>query len=172
MNRSSSAPLPPIGFGSASAAPHSHQPGAEGKENRELHYPVEIGSIGDLMGGLGEHEQSPELRKLQGVLHSHRVHLENVYLVSAKSRRDFADFCQASTGIDKGPANEIFSIATDRFAAEEDRLGHGADCTMSRAQFATAVVRLANLFALIQDGVAADSGRISEQVDDFLRHSK
>lgn len=170
MNRSHSAPLssggplPPI----PSAVHH-----AESKDgnNRELFFGIESqDAIGDLMSALSAQEAGMEFRKLQSVLASHRVHLENVYLVSGKSRRDFADFANLSIGIEKGPANEIFSIATERFAPEDDKVGHGIDGTMSRAQFSTAVVRLAHLFAMIQG--ESDGGRVSAQTDDFLHHSK
>lgn len=163
---SSGVPLPPI-----TSAVHGQQAESkDGNNNRELFFGVELAAIGDLMGPLSAQEAGAEFRKLQSVLASHRVHMENVYLVSGKSRRDFADFAHATIGIDKGPANEIFSIATDRFAPEDDKVGHGTDGTMSRAQFATAVVRLANLFAMIQG--ESDGGRVSAQTDDFLHHSK
>lgn len=178
MNRSISAPgsLPPISnYGCSKPsfeeqAPISHR--ESDKENREMHFPISLDTIGDLMIDIKDSDTAIELRKLQQVLLSYRIYLEQLYIVVGKSRRDFSDFVMSTSGIeDPRTANEIFSIATDRFAAEEDLLGHGSDCTMSRVQFATAIVRLANFDSLCHDGCTKKM-KLSKQVNDFLQKAK
>ena len=139
-------------------------------------FTVTAAAVDDLMDSCGgEADQAPELRKLQQCLSTHRVYLEQIYITFGKSRRDFEELVAKTSGIEdcRRSANEIFSIATDRFAAEEDKLGHGTDCTMSRLQFTTAIIRLANLCALINGSSGmAGSQKLSRQMDDFLTSAK
>ena len=168
MHRSASAPpgavLPPLRGGAVAG-----EPAAVGTEGV---FTLDASSVSDLTA-LSATEVASELRKLQAVLSANRVFLEQVYATFGKSRRAFEDFVTMTSGIDDNrTSNEIFSIATERFAAEEDKLGHGSDCTMSRQQFTTALIRLANLCALINSGAAADGTKLSKQMESFIEQAK
>lgn len=178
MHRSSSGPvtssLPPIGrAGEGRVGSGSSQRGRNEQETtgnaEEFVFPVLSETVCDLLvGSMGD----TEVRNLQDVLVLHRVYLEQLYCVVGKSRCDFAEFVTKASGIDdQRMANEIFSIATDRFAAQEDALGHGSDCTMSRKQFTTAMIRVANLCSLINHGMA-HSLKLSNQMNEFILQAK
>jgi len=170
MNRSLSAPLPPIRPVSEERPERSADESRRPREsNREGEFPVSFETVGDLMSDFDSAMCSSELIKLEAVLHVHRVYLEQLYIVAGKSRRDFEDLVVTTSGLNDGrTANEIFSIATERFSAEDDNTGVGADCTMSRKQFATAIVRLANLCALFSEEGLAHVSLLSQQTDMFL----
>ena len=176
MRRSHTEPggfrLPPLNQAVHVDDPLSASSRKEDSGHEEFGFILAGHSVSDLMDNKNSSDCKSEIRDLQNVLSAHRVYLEQLYVVVGKSRADFKEFVIKTSGIDDDrTSNEIFSIATDRFAAEEDAYGHGSDCTMSREQFATALVRLANLFALINHGMTT-SGKISKQTDDFILHSK
>jgi len=115
-----------------------------------------------------------EFGKVQSVLEKNKVILEQAYNSKPSfNRLHFGEFCASNmSGLcppDGGVmANEIFSCATSLYAPEGE-VGCGADCDMSRNQFATAIVRLANLVAMMNDGIDGNSSKIAQQTHAFLQ---
>jgi hypothetical protein len=133
---------------------------------------VSSDSIGDLFYD-GLTDPTSELRKLHSVLAANRQQLEEFYtggIGGIMNRQQFCEFVAISSGIDREPANEVFSCSTNLYAAEGE-LGVGADCSMSRTQFATGVVRLANLVSMMNDGMV-DISKLATQTESFLDEIK
>lgn len=119
-----------------------------------------------------DHQTDPvaEYSKLTKVLNSskNKSTLEREYLKSSMDREGFSKFVELSSGIESNVANEIFSCVTDLFVdeSEEDCL-ELPDKVMSRSEFAAAVVRLANLWFMMNEGMA-DASKLSMQTAAFI----
>ena len=133
---------------------------------------VAADSISDLFYD-GLTEPVAEMRRLHLILVANRQLLEDYYTGGTggiMNRHQFGEFVAITSGIDREPANEVFSCATNLYAAVGET-GAGADCAMSRTQFATGVVRLANLVSMMSDGMV-DVSRIATQTETFLDEIK
>jgi hypothetical protein len=127
----------------------------------------------------GNPRPDQEISKLQLVLNlnTSRVILKKIYGSKPMNRNKFRVFVTNSCElIDSNVANEIFSCAVNNFADENDGDGFGEgeveelpDQDMTKSQFTTAFVRLANLWCLMNEGMA-DSSQLAKQTSKFLKH--
>jgi hypothetical protein len=123
-----------------------------------------------------------EIQKLQTVLNlsSSKVPLKKLYKTyKPMNRSQFSRFVVSyCEGIDENVANEIFSCSVNQFANEINEYGEEneeeerdelPDQDMSKEQFTTAIVRLANLWSLMSQGMA-ESSQLTKQTTQFLKH--
>jgi hypothetical protein len=122
-----------------------------------------------------------EIQKLQTVLNlsSSKVPLKKLYKTyKPMNRIQFSIFVMKyCEGIDENVANEIFSCSVNQFANEANEYGEYEngegdelpDQDMSKEQFTTAIVRLANLWSLMNEGMA-ESSQLTKQTTKFLKH--
>jgi hypothetical protein len=69
--------------------------------------------------------------------------------------------------IDGDTPDELFSCSTGLFS--EDDGGAMPDRTMTKQEFTTGFIRVANLWTLMNEGMA-DSSELCVQTEKFLRH--
>jgi hypothetical protein len=109
-----------------------------------------------------------ELQSLQQVLNTakNRTILKRVFSSRQMDRSGFRLFVQQSCELDGDviPSDELFSCATNTFADEDGDL---PDKAMTKGEFAIAVVRLANLWVLMNEGMG-ESSKLSKQTAAFL----
>jgi hypothetical protein len=120
----------------------------------------------------GNPNPDQEISKLQLFLNlsSSRVILKKIYGSKPMNRNKFCGFVTNSCeSIDRNVANEIFSCAVNNFADDGDELEELPDQDMTKSQFTTAFVRLANLWSLMNEGMA-DSSKLTKQTSQFLKH--
>jgi hypothetical protein len=117
----------------------------------------------------GQTNPDEELLLLQHVLDVHAATLSAAFGKTHMSRTSFHHFVKRTISVvDQTTADEIFSCATSLYETEAETEAKGnAAQAMTAAQFAVAVVRLANLFALINDGMV-DTSKLSNQTEAFL----
>ena len=106
-----------------------------------------------------------ELILLQHVLDTNAGKLMSIF-GNRMDRRSFQKFVKKTIGVDADNADEIFSCATNLYDDDADN-GQLKDCGMSGPQFAVAVVRIANLWALMNEGMV-DTSKLSSQTQKFL----
>jgi hypothetical protein len=113
---------------------------------------------------------SQELVRIQAVIDSNATKMNSIFTEGGRStgrmnRDAFRHFVKSSTDLDAGPADEIFSCATNLYDRGDD--GELTDCFMSRGQFTIGIVRLANLWTLMasDDTVAS---HLATQISSFL----
>ena len=82
------------------------------------------------------------------------------------NRAAFQRLVYRTTSLESGPSNEIFSCSTNLYDSL-DSSEPLADCSMSTGQFAIAIVRLANLWVLMNKGMA-DASKLAVQTQLFL----
>ena len=108
-----------------------------------------------------------ELILLQHVLDTNASKLMSIF-GNRMDRKSFQKFVKKSIGVDGDNADEIFSCATNLYDNDGDNNGGKLkDCSMTGPQFAVAVVRIANLWALMNDGMV-DISKLSSQTQTFL----
>lgn len=77
-------------------------------------------------------------------------------------------YCYVCSGeIDGDTPDEMFSCSTGLFAADDD--SDLPDRLMSKQEFTTGFIRAANLWTLMNEGMA-DCSELCLQTDKFLRH--
>jgi hypothetical protein len=111
-------------------------------------------------------DQKAELKNIQSVFNEYNNKLNVLYGSGNMNRNEFQKFANKSLGIGAKPADEIFSCATNLYATQDDEITSGEDCFMTRQQFAAAIVRMANLSSMINDGMV--NTRLSVQTENFL----
>jgi hypothetical protein len=108
-----------------------------------------------------------ELILLQHVLDMNAAKLMSIF-GNRMDRRSFQKFVKKTIGVDGDNADEIFSCATNLYDDDADNNGGQLkDCSMSGPQFAVAVVRIANLWSLMNEGMV-DTSKLSSQTQTFL----
>ena len=111
-----------------------------------------------------------EIRKLQNLLNlnSNKIILKRCYGTNnSMDREKFRLFVYSTCQLEGEVSNEIFSCSINNFAEEgSDEL---PDQDMTKSEFTTAFVRLANLWALMNEGMA-DSSQLTRQTAQFLKH--
>ena len=130
------------------------------------HFEIDLKGIEDLFYD-GETKPKEEIQRIQHVLNMEKNcnSLNSIYSRRAFNRRCFQDFAFDTCGIDSNTADEIFSCATNSFADADDNL---PDFQMSTSEFVAAIVRLANLWVLMNEGMV-DASRLSSQTSSFLK---
>lgn len=134
-------------------------------------YPVSADGIADLFYD-GLNDPVAELRKLQLTMDmtKYRTILKKMYNKrAAMNRSAFRKFMMATTEIDGDVPDEIFSCAVNDFSSMEG--GPLPDRNMTKGEFATAVVRVANLWALMNEGMV-NSSELSDQTARFLTENE
>eukprot|EP01041_Mallomonas_annulata_P007344 gene7344-14991_t len=113
-------------------------------------------------------DPNEELIKLQVVLDipENKIYLNSIYSKGLLNRKFFQKFARNTCDIDNDVADEIFSCAADAFTRDESKSGL-IDVNMSPAQFAASVVRLANLWIMMNEGMA-DASKLAYQTSTFL----
>ena len=130
-------------------------------------FPVASDGIADLFYD-GLNDPLEELRKLQLTLDmsKYRSMLKKQYTQRTMNRAGFRAFIKRTCiEIDGDVPDEIFSCAVNDFGDENG--GAPPDRTMTKGEFATAVVRVANLWAMMNEGMA-NSSELSDQTSRFL----
>ena len=108
-----------------------------------------------------------ELLLLQQVLDQNSGKLSSLFgMKHTMDRKTFQKFIKRTIDIDGDTADEIFSCATNLYRSENDN-GLLVDCSMTAPQFAVAVVRVANLWAMMNEGMV-DISKLSSQTKIFL----
>jgi hypothetical protein len=119
-----------------------------------------------------DNETNPasELRRLQAVIDSERyqAYLSALFHRGTNNRSKFRAFAEEMLGLDDESADEVFSCATDSFGRDSSGTLH--DVAMNKHQFVVGIVRLANLFAIMNDGMA-EASRLGAQTAAFLDHA-
>jgi hypothetical protein len=134
-------------------------------------YAVSAEGIADLFYD-GLNDPVAEHRKLQLTLDmaKYKSILKKMYTKkSSMNRSAFRKFMMDTTEIDGDVPDEIFSCAVNDFSELEG--GPLPDRNMTKAEFATAVVRVANLWALMNEGMV-NSSELSDQTARFLTENE
>ena len=122
-------------------------------------------------------EPISETQRVQSVLDRHRNKVNSLYFSSdsasrertcAMNREGFCHFANRTVGIPNKNANEIFSCATSLYSEEGAADDFGLpDAFMTTSQFAAGIVRLANIAAMIDDGMV-ETSKLAKQTEAFL----
>lgn len=140
-------------------------------------FPIDPETVADLFYD-GKTDLFDEINKLQTLLNlsSSRTVLKKFYQSkNPMNRSKFRLFVTSKFDlIDGNVADEIFSCSINQFSNYEDGDADGddeelPDVDMTKGQFTTAVVRLANLWALMNEGMA-DSSQLTRQTTQFLKY--
>ena len=112
-----------------------------------------------------------ELSLLQSVLNVNAEKVNSLYsnngaAMFRMNRGAFRRFVYRTTLLESGPSDEIFSCSTNLYDAPDGSTTL-PDCSMSTGQFATAIVRLANLWVMMNEGME-DASKLSVQTSLFL----
>eukprot|EP01036_Dinobryon_divergens_P023507 gene23507-31858_t len=139
-------------------------------------YTVNLEDINDLFYDKKTDPVS-ETQRVQSVLDRHRSKINALYFSSeltsrektcAMNREGFCHFANKTVGIPHKNANEIFSCATNLYSEEDAHDDFGLpDAFMTTSQFAAGIVRLANIAAMIDDGMI-DTSKLAKQTEAFL----
>ncbi len=118
----------------------------------------------------GQTDPEEEFDKLSKVINKpkNRVILEKFYNKGSMDREGFRNFVLTSSGINGNVSDEIFSCITELYCDETDEdCLELPDCIMSKSEFACAFVRLANLWYMMNEGMA-NSSQLAMQTSSFL----
>ena len=132
------------------------------------HLSISLDGIDDLFyDGLTEPEE--ELIQLQSVFDNNRnkQYFRALFNRGTNNRAKFKAFARETIGIDGAAANQVFSCAANSF--QKDYKGSPVDVIMTQTQFAAGIIRLANLWALMNDGMI-NTSRLADQTAEFLDH--
>mmetsp|Transcript_9337 Transcript_9337/g.14080 ORF Transcript_9337/g.14080 Transcript_9337/m.14080 type:complete len:86 (-) Transcript_9337:209-466(-) len=80
----------------------------------------------------------------------------------------FRDFMERTCDVDGDAPDEVFSCAINAFADDDEDL---PDKVMTKSEFVTGVVRVANLWVLMNEGMA-NSSNLTYQTSIFLKSLK
>ena len=114
-------------------------------------------------------DHKAELKRVQVVLNKNIEKINEIYSRNGDSSMDklgFERFVEKSIGIGGSTADEIFSCCTGLYSSEDGK-EVGEDKFMSRSEFATGIVRLANLYSLMCVGMS-DTSELAQQTSFFL----
>ena len=144
----------------------SRFPELSSPKDNSLRFVASIEGIDDLFY---DHLTNPESEviKLQGIIDQdrNRAYLHALYDRGVNNRIKFQKFAEETVGIDNATADEIFSCSTNAF--RRDVYGTLQDVSMTRAQFLVGIIRLANLWTLMNEGMA-DASKLAAQTQAFL----
>jgi hypothetical protein len=112
-------------------------------------------------------EPDEELVRLQDVFDEGRNkrYLNSLFKRGVNNRAKFKAFAKQTVEFDFDEADKIFSCSADAFA--RDYKGDLVDVSMTKDQFAIGIVRLANIYSLMTDGMV-DTSMLAAQTSDFL----
>lgn len=134
-------------------------------------YSVRMDFIEDLF--YDGNDPEPELLKLQTVVDTNTSQLDALYNSGGSKgidRKQFQRMAVKYVGQEvASAADEIFSNVTNLYGGSDNPADH--DVAMSASQFVGGLVRLANLRALMLDGMV-ETSELAKQTDKFLKHIK
>jgi hypothetical protein len=144
----------------------------------DLRFVIKGESIDDLFFD-NKMEPISETRKVQDVFDRYKSEMNQLYFSTERTkktddsiektktmnRENFCLLAYRTVGIPPQNANEIFSCATELFGGDDEY--SLPDTFMTTTQFSTGVVRLANLAAMISDGME-NSSMLAKQTELFL----
>jgi hypothetical protein len=114
-------------------------------------------------------DPEPELLKLQTVVDANASQIDSLYNsggVNGMNRKQFQRLAVKYVGQEVTvAADEIFSNVTSLYGEEDDPTNN--DAAMSTSQFVGGLVRLANLRALMFDGMV-ETSELAKQTEKFL----
>lgn len=112
-------------------------------------------------------EPAEELIRLQEVFDESRNkrYLISLFKRGINNRGKFKAFAREAVGVDSEVADKIFSCAANSFG--RDYKGDLLDVTMTKSQFSVGIVRLANMWSLMNDGMV-DTSMLAAQTSAFL----
>lgn len=113
---------------------------------------------------------SEEVKRLQVVLNKNIEKINNLYCHDGEhsmNRAGFERFMERTIGVGGSTANEMFSCCTGLYGSSREGGDEDEDTIMTRAEFATGIVRLANLYSLMSDGMT-DTSELANQTSTFL----
>ena len=142
-------------------------PSLDSPTRNSSEFPVSEEGIADLFYD-GLNDPAAELRKLQLTMDmaKYKNSMKKLYGSKAMTRTAFRSFVKSTTDMDGDVPDEIFSCAINDFGDYEG--GALPDRPMSKGEFATGVVRVANLWALMNEGMA-NSSELGDQTARFLQ---
>lgn len=115
-------------------------------------------------------DHTAEVKRIQVVLNKNIEKLDANYCREGDNSMDragFERFVERSIGVSGPTAGEIFSCCTGLYGSSDNERDVGEDALMTRSEFATGVVRLANLYALINEGMV-NTSELAHQTAMFL----
>lgn len=112
-------------------------------------------------------DPAEELVRLQDVFDESRNkrYLNSLFQKGINNRGKFKAFAKNTIGLDGDQADKLFSCAANAFS--RDYTGELVDVAMTKSQFAVGIVRLANLWSLMNDGMV-DTSMLAHQTSNFL----
>jgi hypothetical protein len=112
-------------------------------------------------------DPAAEIVKLQTIFDQdrNRSYLHALFDRGVNNRYKFRAFAEEYVGIDGDTADEVFSCATNAF--RRDIYGTLEDTSMTRAQFSVGIIRLANLWTLMNEGMV-ETSKLASQTSAFL----
>lgn len=126
---------------------------------------IKLDGIEDLFFDLKSNVvHSSEVKRLQVVLNKNIEKINEFYCrggENSMNRAEFERFVEQSIGVGEPTSGEIFSCSTGLFGDSD------GDTFMTRSEFATGIVRLANLYALMNEGMV-NSSELAHQTAMFL----
>lgn len=132
-------------------------------------FSVRIDSIEDLF--YDGKDPDTEILKLQTVVDANTGRLQALYNsggTRGMDRKSFQKLAVRLVGNEVNvAADEIFSCVTNLYADDDDTT-QNKDVPLSTSQFVGAIVRLANLKALMYEGMV-DTSELAAQTEKFLR---
>ena len=108
-----------------------------------------------------------EITRLQDVFDESRNkrYLNSLFQKGVNNRGKFRAFAKNTVGLDGAEADMLFSCAANAFS--RDVTGDLVDVSMTKTQFAVGIIRLANLWSLMNDGMV-DTSMLAHQTSNFL----
>lgn len=137
------------------------------------YFTVKMENIEDLFYD-GLIDPNIEILKLQSVINNHintlkTLYIHNVDENNGMNRKSFQSIAIRLAGKQVMPAtDEIFSCVTNLYEQGDELVG--ADTSMSASQFIGGIIRLANLKAMMMDGMVNTSA-LAIQTENFLNAS-
>jgi hypothetical protein len=137
------------------------------------YFTVKMENIEDLFYD-GLIDPNIEILKLQSVINNHintlkTLYIHNVDENNGMNRKSFQSIAIKLAGKQVMPAtDEIFSCVTNLYEQGDELVG--ADTSMSASQFIGGIIRLANLKAMMMDGMVNTSA-LAIQTENFLSAS-
>ena len=135
-------------------------------------FSVRMESIEDLFYD-GKNPET-EILKVQIVVDANTSKLQTLYSCGGSKGMDRKCFQKMAVRLVGDEifvaADEIFSCVTNLYGDNEDQVINNDMC-MSNSQFVGGIVRLANLKALMMDGMV-DTSELAAQTEKFLRESR
>ncbi len=120
-------------------------------------FKLKMENVEDLFESSSRVNPQNELKKVQTVINTNKEKLNRLFTKAGRdsmNRDAFQQFVYTAIGIRGKTSNEIFSCVTDLYSVTDEEKDCGEDTFLTSSQFAAGVVRVANLFSMMNDGTS------------------